>query len=199
MNSDSQQRAVELTDQQRDELARTVRAQKLEAKRVGFVQGGDDLVSQECLAVNIPAAAMGDVSCCGAKQVLMDEVREFTDAEGKPIQIRCSSSAVLEMTDAPIHLHAATLEYYIVLSGKGRMVLGSGEHERIERVQEGSVVLIQPGQAHGIASDDPNVPIKALLTFTPGLAPVSEPDYRDEQIIHARTSVRLRELEAAEN
>ena len=196
MNNEPQKRVVELTDQQRSDLAKKVRAQVLEANRIGFVQGGSDQISQECLKVVLPATADGEVSCCGAKVVLIDEVREFTDAEGNPVQIRCSSSAVLEMTDAPIHLHAGTLEYYVVLAGKGRMVLGTGENERVEKVEEGSVVLIQPGQAHGIASDDPNVPIRALLTFTPGLAPVSEPDFRDEEIIRARTSDRLRELDA---
>lgn len=197
MNTDPEKRVFELTDQQRSDLARNVRAQKLEATRIGFIPGNENGVSQECLHVSIPTDAAGQVSCCGAKHVLVDEVREFTSVEGSPVQIRCSSSAILEMTDAPIHVHAETLEYYIVLSGKGRMVLGTGQNEQVENVQEGSVILIQPGQAHGIASDDPNVPIRALLTFSPGLAPVSAAEYRDEEILHARTSERLRELDAS--
>ena len=199
MNSDPKHRVFELTDQQRRDLAQKVDAKKLQATRIGFVQGDAAEASQECLHVEIPTDTNGEVSCCGAKQVLIDEVREFTDADGNPIQIRCSSSAILEMTDAPVHVHAETLEYYIVLAGKGRMVLGTGEQERIEPVQEGSVILIQPGQPHGIASDDPRVPIKALLTFTPGLAPVTAPEYRDEEIVHARTSERLKKLDAANN
>ena len=90
------------------------------------------------------------------------------------------------MTDASIHLHASTLEYYVILAGSGKMVLGQGESERVVPFREGSVILLPPGQAHGIVSDDPAKPIQALLTFTPGLAPVSQPDYRDEQILHAR-------------
>ena len=128
MDAAPQKHIVELTDQQRSELAKKVRAQVLEANRIGFVRGDDDQVTQECLKVDIPAAADGEVSCCGAKVVLVDEVREFTDKDGNPVQVRCSSSAVLEMTDAPVHVHAGTTEYYIVLAGKGRMVLGSGEH-----------------------------------------------------------------------
>jgi quercetin dioxygenase-like cupin family protein len=76
------------------------------------------------------------------------------------------------------------------------MVLGQGESERIVPVKEGSVILLPPGQAHGVVSDDPETPVKALLTFSPGLAPVSQPEFRDEAILHARTSERIEELEA---
>lgn len=162
---------------------------------MGFALRGSEAVTSECLVADIPGSPAGEVSCCGAKDFLIDEIREFMDAEGKPVQIRCASSAVLEMTDAPVHFHAATLEYYIILAGSGKMVLGQGESERIVPVKEGSVVLLPPGEPHGIASDDPEVPIKALLTFSPGLAPVSQPDYRDEEIVYARSSERIKELE----
>jgi mannose-6-phosphate isomerase-like protein (cupin superfamily) len=152
-------------------------------------------VTNQCLVAEIPGTPAGEVSCCGAKDFLIDEIREFTDPEGQPVRVRCASSAILEMTDAPIHLHASTLEYYVILSGSGKMVLGQGDSEVILPVKEGSVVLLPPGQPHGIASDDPAVPVKALLTFTPGLAPVSQPDFRDEAIIHARTSERIKEIE----
>jgi len=73
-------------------------------------------------------------------------------------------------------------------------ILGSGEEEHVVDVQQGSVILLPAGQPHGIVSDDPDVPIRALLTFTPGLAPKDKPEFRDEKIIHLRTSDRLREL-----
>lgn len=196
MDQESKNRQVELTDQERAALSGKMHAKILDARQVGFALRGSDEVTSQCLAAEIPGTPAGEVSCCGAKDFLIDEIREFTDPEGQPIQVRCASSAILEMVDAPIHRHAATLEYYIILSGSGKMVLGQGDSEQVVPVKEGSVVLLPPGQAHGIASDDPDVPIKALLTFTPGLAPVSQPDFRDEAIVHPRTSERLRELGA---
>ena len=137
----------------------------------------------------------GEVSVCGAKTILIQELRQFETANGKTKDVQCATAAVLEMTDSPVHVHASTLEYYIVLSGQGKFILGSDENERIVDVQQGSVVLLTPGQPHGILSDDPDVPIRALLTFTPGLAPKDEPEFRDEKVIHARTSDRLREIQ----
>ena len=98
------------------------------------------------------------------------------------------------MTDSPVHVHASTLEYYIVLSGSGKFILGAGPNERIVNVQQGSVVLLPPSQPHGVVSDDPNVPVRALLTFTPGIAPKEEREFRDEKVIHSRASDRLREI-----
>lgn len=196
MKSESENRSVELSDQERAVLSQKMRAQALESRRIGFALRGSEDVSSQCLVAEIPGTPAGEVSCCGAKDFLIDEIREFTDSVGRSIQVRCASSAILEMTDSPIHLHAATVEYYVILSGRGRMVLGQGESERVVRVQGGSVVLLPPGQPHGIASDDPDVPIKALLTFTPGLAPVSQPEFRDEAIIHARASERIKEIES---
>lgn len=196
MHKRSRPGGVALSDQERALLARDMRAQILDAQRLGFSLRGSEEVTSQCLVAEMPDTPAGEVSCCGAKDFLIDEIREFMDSEGKPVQVRCASSAILEMTDAPIHFHASTLEYYIILSGSGKMVLGRGASEKIVSVQEGSVVLLPPGQPHGIVSDDPELPIKALLTFSPGLAPVSEPDYRDEEIVYARTSERLKELEA---
>lgn len=173
-----------------------MQAQALAARRIGFALRGSDAVTAQCLVAKIPGTPDGELSCCGSKDFLIDEIREFTDRNGLPVTVRCASSAFLEMTDAPIHLHASTLEYYIILSGSGRMVLGQGESEKIIAVQQGSVVLLPPGQAHGIVSDDPAVPVRALLTFSPGLAPVSQPEYRDEAIIHARTSARIKAIES---
>ena len=168
----------------------------LEARRVGFALRGSEEVGSECLVAEMPDTPAGDVSCCGAKDFLIDEIREFIDSDGRPVEVRCASSAILEMTDAPVHKHAATLEYYVVLSGSGKMVLGQGASERVVAVREGSVILLPPGQAHGIVSDSPEVPVKALLTFSPGLAPVSQPDFRDEAIIYPRTSERMKQITA---
>ena len=196
MKHNSQKRQLELTDAERAAMAKEMHAKIPEARRIGFALRGSEQVSSDCLVSEMPDSPAGEVSCCGAKDFLIDEIREFTDSEGQPVPVRCASSAILEMTDAPVHKHAATLEYYIVLAGSGKMVLGQGASERIVPVSEGSVILLPPGQAHGIASDDPEVPVKALLTFTPGLAPVSQPDFRDEAIVHARTSERIKMLEA---
>ena len=43
---------------------------------------------------------------------------------------------------------------------------------------------------------DPKFPIRAMLTFTPGLAPAEEPEFRDEEVVHMRASERLREIQA---
>ncbi len=197
MNQKSSQRSHELSDETRAALSEKMQAQVVEGRRLGFALRDNEAVTSQCLVADMPGTPAGEVSCCGSKDFLIDEVREFTDPDGQPVQVRCASSAILEMTDAPVHRHAATLEYYIILGGSGRMVLGQGESERIVPVREGSVVLLQPGQAHGIVSDDPAVPIKALLTFSPGLAPVSQPEYRDEAIVHARTSERIQQIEQA--
>ena len=194
MDKASGDRAVELSDEKREKLGEALEARVLEARRVGFALRGSEEVGSECLVAEMPDTPAGDVSCCGAKDFLIDEIREFIDSDGRPVEVRCASSAILEMTDAPVHKHAATLEYYVVLSGSGKMVLGQGASERVVAVREGSVILLPPGQAHGIVSDSPEVPVKALLTFSPGLAPVSQPDFRDEEIVHARTSERISEL-----
>ena len=126
--------------------------------------------------------------------MLIEELRQFTTPDGNR-EIRCASVAVLEMTDSPVHVHASTQEHYIVLSGNGKLILGSGADERVVDVKQGSVILIPPGQPHGITSNDSKIPVRAMLTFTPGLAPKNEPEFRDEKIIHARASDRLREIQ----
>ena len=188
------QRLTELTDQQRADLTNQLDARSLAAVSIGFAQHGEDTIADQCLVVDIPGTPAGEVSVCGAKDFLIDEVRRFTDADGHAVDVRCASSAVLEMTDSPVHVHCCTLEYYIVQAGKGKMILGNEPHERVVEVQQGSVIVLPPGQAHGIVSDDPNIPVQALLIFTPGLAPVEQPGFRDEKIVFARTSERLSQI-----
>ena len=185
----------ELSDAEREQLKRTLRAQAIDAKHLGYLLAGSNSPTTECLVANMAGVSTSEVSVCGAKTILIEELRKFETANDKTKDIQCAAAAVLEMTDSPVHVHASTLEYYIVLSGQGKFILGSGDSERIVDVQQGSVVLLPPGQPHGIVSDDPNVPIRALLTFTPGLAPKDEPEFRDEELIHARTSDRLREIQ----
>ena len=187
-------RSTELTDEERAALANRLDAHSLTAAHIGFAQRGKDTIADECLVVDIPGTPAGEVSVCGAKDFLIDEVRRFTDADGHAVDVRCSSSAVLEMTDSPVHVHDHTLEYYIVQAGKGKMILGNEPNEKVVEVQEGSLIVLPPGQAHGIVSDDPSVPVKALLVFTPGLAPKDQPEFRDEKILFARTSERLRQI-----
>lgn len=189
-------RSIALSDEVRSRLSQAIHTKTLEARRVGFARRDNQEITQQCVTANIPKQPAGELSVCGAKDFLIDEIREFTNSDGKVTQVRCASSAVLEMTDSPIHIHEATLEYYIVLAGSGKMVLGQGPEERVVPIETGSVILIPPGQAHGVASDDPETPIKALLTFTPGMAPLNQAAFRDEAILHNRATTRLRELGA---
>ena len=185
----------ELSDAEREELKRTLQTQAIDAKHLRYLLAGSNSPTTECLVANMAGVSTSEVSVCGAKTILIEELRKFETANDKTKDIQCAAAAVLEMTDSPVHVHASTLEYYIVLSGQGKFILGSGDSERIVDVQQGSVVLLPPGQPHGIVSDDPNVPIRALLTFTPGLAPKDEPEFRAEKVIHARTSDRLRGIQ----
>lgn len=190
----NQDRPTELTDAERESLGQAMHARRLVAERIGYALRGDERVTDECLVAEVPGSPAGEVSVCGAKDFLIDEVRRFTSEDGETVEVRCASTAVLEMTDSPVHVHAATTEYYLVLGGRGRMILGEGATERVVEIQQGSVILLTPGQPHGVVSDDPAVPVKALLTFTPGLAPKESPEYRDERIVYPRASQRLKEL-----
>lgn len=194
MSASDEQRTTELSNQEREQLAKSLAARSPKAINVGYSLFDAAEVSSECVVASFDDPSLGEVSVCGAKNVLVEQTRRFDLPDGETQLIRCASVAVLEMTDSPIHVHQSTLEHYMVLSGVGQFVLGQGQQERVVEVQPGSVVLIPPGQPHGIVSSDPTVPIKALLTFTPGLASKDQPNFRDEEIIHLRTSERLRQL-----
>ena len=191
----TQKRPIELSDSQREALKQTMQTRVSDAKHLGYFLAGTDTPTELCLVAEMLEVATGEVSVCGAKTVLIEELRQFESEQGQSREVRCAAAAVLEMTDSPVHVHASTLEYYIVLSGSGKFILGAGPNERIVNVQQGSVVLLPPGQPHGIVSDDTNVPVRALLTFTPGIAPKEEREFRDEKVIHSRASDRLREIE----
>lgn len=190
---------TELSDAERERLKQSLQARSLDAKHLGFLSDGGETATRQCVVAQIPDKANaepGDVSVCGAKTMLIEELRQFATTDGGTKEVRCASVAVLEMTDSPVHMHASTMEHYIVLSGNGKFILGAGADERVVDVQQGSVILIPPGQAHGIVSADPEIPIRAMLTFTPGLAPKDEPEFRDEEVVHTRASNRLREIES---
>ncbi|MFM2090073.1 MAG: hypothetical protein RLZZ127_562 [Planctomycetota bacterium] len=52
-------------------------------------------------------------------------------------------------------------------------------------------LLIPPGTEHGLCSDDPAVPLRVVMTFAPGLAPVAHERWRDERIVHPAASARI--------
>jgi len=188
---------TELSDMEREQLKQTLQTRSLDAKHLGYLLADAETPSTQCVVAQLPDRVSTDpgvVSVCGAKTMLIQELRQFTTPSGNR-EIRCASVAVLEMTDSPVHVHASTHEHYIVLSGNGKMILGSDADERVINVKQGSVILIPPGQPHGITSNDPKIPIRAMLTFTPGLAPKDEPEFRDEKVVHVRASDRLREIQ----
>lgn len=185
----------QLSDQERVELVETLDVKLLEGKSLGFALRNSQAYSKRATVAQIPksSSAGAVLSVCGLKDFLIDEYREFQTDGGVSVVIRCAHVAVLEMQDAPIHVHAQTHEQYIVLSGNGKMILGAGWLERVIDVGPGTIINLPPHEPHGIVSND-DTPIKALLIFTPGLASKEEPKYRDERILHDRTSTRLKEL-----
>ncbi len=156
---------------------------------MGFKVRGQE--PQEAPLAMIPQSlANADVSVCGVKGFMIDETREFINAEGQPEVVDCASIAALEITDSPVHVHGVTHEVYTILKGTGKMILGN----KVVDVQEGNVITLPPGVEHGLVSDDPAIPVKVLLSFKPGLAPKTKPEFRDEAIIAERTSEQVRLL-----
>ncbi len=176
-------------------LSAMLKAQHVPAASQGFAIRGQNLEAGPVMA-HIPGTMIGaELSVCGLKGFMIDEYRQFTAADGSTITIPCAAVAVLEMVDSPVHVHAATQEVYVILEGIGWMVLGQGESERMVEVGPGSVILLPAKQQHGIYSKGG---VKALLTFTPGLAPKDQPDYRDEGIVYPSTKKRLAVLRRRE-
>jgi uncharacterized protein YjlB len=121
---------------------------------------------------------------------MIDETRRFHRTDGTSEDVDCASVAALDIVDSPVHMHGVTQEVYTILNGKGKMVLG----DQVVDVAEGSVIVLPTGVEHGLASDDPDHPVKVLLSFTPGIAPKSKPEFRDEAIVYERTTKRLAQL-----
>lgn len=157
---------------------------------LGFLARGADLKSG-AVAVRLPEILTdAERSVCGVKAFLIDERREFRDHDGSTTVVDCARVAALDIVDSPVHVHGETIETYLILAGKGRMVLG----DRVEPVGPGSFILIPPGVPHGLCSDDPHIPMRVMMTFAPGLAPVSQERWRDEKIVYGQASQRIRQL-----
>ncbi len=127
-----------------------------------------------------------DVSVCGVKGFMTDEVRVFDDGTGGEEQVNCAAIACLEIMDSPIHVHGETVETYIILSGAGKMLVG----DEVVELSQGVVVTLPPGVRHGACSMG-ETPLKVLMTFSPGLAPKELPAYRDEKILEPSTRAYL--------
>jgi mannose-6-phosphate isomerase-like protein (cupin superfamily) len=152
------------------------------SERVGFCVRGQEVVNGGVVS-QIPESLDGaDVSVCGVKGFMTDEIRDFDDGKGGTERVACAAVACLEITDSPLHVHGETLETYIILGGRGKMVVG----DRIVELREGTVVTLPPGVPHGACAEG-DAPLKVLMTFNPGLAPKQQPAYRDEKILEPST------------
>jgi len=121
----------------------------------------------------IPArASAARKSCCGYKEFLVDEVREFGAGKKKII---CSHIGVLNITDSPEHLHRHTTEIYQILSGSGKIFLDG----KPQRAEPGDLFVIHPGTAHRLAANNKKKGVNVLITFEPSIAPLGS-KYRDE-------------------
>lgn len=162
---------------------------KDKSRTIGFCIRGQDLEPGGVVA-DIPGTLDdAEISVCGVKGFMIDEVREFDVEGGEPVRVHCASVAALEITDSPVHKHGETQETYTILKGRGKMVLD----DRVVELREQSVVVLPPGVEHGLASDS-DQPMKVLMTFTPGMAPKQQLAFRDEKIIYPSSRERIDEL-----
>lgn len=186
------QQPRQLSDAERKELAEKLDIKTLDIKSetLGFKIRGQDLSIGAVVAKIPESLADADVSVCGVKGFMIDETRVFTRPDGSREAVDCAAVAALDIVDSPVHVHGYTQEVYVILGGSGEMLLG----ENVFNVQKGNVILIPPQVEHGLLSDSEE-PVKTLLTFTPGLAPKTQPDFRDEKIVYERTSERIQQLQ----
>jgi len=134
--------------------------------------------SMNAVVTTIPDDVTGaEKSVCGLKRFLVYERRVFNSGPEEK-HVDCSKVAVLDIVDSPVHVHGQTVETYHVISGSGVMVLG----EETIPVSANNYILIPPGVPHGMKSADGKA-VRVLMTFSPGLAPLSSQEYRDEKII----------------
>lgn len=156
------------------------------SERVGYCVRGQE-VGAGAVVTQIPDSLEGAaVSVCGVKGFMVDEVRDFDNGEGGLDRIACASVACLEIIDAPVHVHGDTVENYIILQGRGSMIVG----DKVIELREGTVVTLPPGVRHGACSTG-SEPLKVLMTFSPGMAPKEHPAYRDEKILAASTRAAI--------
>lgn len=182
----------QLTDAERVALRKELGGTKcLTAVSLGYGLRGQDNFGGEAVIAQLPESlADANISVCGAKGFLVDEMRSFKTAEGGTEAIRCAVVAALEIVDSPVHVHSMTLEVYLILAGEGLMIL----NDRVINVNPGKLIVIPPGVHHGLVSNFPDNPVKVLLTSSPGLAPKDFPSHRDEQIIADKTSIAISKL-----
>jgi len=161
------------------------------SRRLGYCVRGQEMKSGGVVSQIPESLKDADVSVCGVKGFMTDEMRAFEDGKGGEELVPCAAVACLEIADSPIHVHGETLETYIILSGRGQMVVG----DEVVELSQGTVVTLPPGVKHGACSAD-DTPIKVLMTFSPGLAPKQTPAYRDEKILNPSTRTYLAESAA---
>jgi mannose-6-phosphate isomerase-like protein (cupin superfamily) len=160
------------------------------SRTIGFCRRGSS-ERENAVISQIPDDLSGSpMSVCGVKGFLIDEIREFEDEKGKKHKVPCASVAALDIIDSPVHVHGETIETYLILAGFGKMVLD----QRVCDVKPGHIILVVPGAQHGLVSDDVKSPLKVLMTFHPGLAPIEMPAFRDEKIVYANASRRIVEI-----
>lgn len=154
------------------------------AKRVGFLPHGGSC-THGAVHAHAPSDASGaPMSVCGAKAILIEERRAFPRGDGSHVEVDCARVAALAIVDSPVHVHGETVETYWIRQGTGWMVL---DGERVA-VKPEDVIVIPPGVAHGLFSADPAFPVSVLIQFTPGLASIHDPDFRDERILAPHAS-----------
>ena len=159
-----------------------IKMSQLSAKTIGYCRRGEAIGSEPVVARILDDMQDQDVSFCGMKVFMIDEVREFTKDGSPPVTIACAIVATLEIVDSPLHVHSQTTETYTILEGEGQMVLA----DKVVDLKKGMVVAIPPGNQHGLASTTGS-PVKVLMTFSPGLAPKEHEAYRDEASLNIGT------------
>ncbi|MBI3618671.1 cupin domain-containing protein [Candidatus Peregrinibacteria bacterium] len=182
----------QLSDAERADLKKrlTTNSTALKSRSLGYKVRGQPLTGGAVVS-QVPASLENaDVSVCGVKGFMVDETIEFAKDDGSTEQVDCAHVASLDIADSPVHVHGVTHEIYEILTGKGQMVLD----DSVTDVAAGSIVVLPPGIVHGLASKDPEVPVRVLLHFSPSLAPKSKPEFRDEAILYERTSERIAQL-----
>ena len=149
------------------------------SRSLGFL-GSDESPRKEAIVSQIPQSLLAaGTSVCGLKSILIKELREF-EGEAGLVRLACAKVAVLDIEDSPVHVHGETTETYQILNGHGQMVLG----QDYLSVKEGDFILIPPGIPHGLKTAT-GEPVRVLMTFAPGIAPMTSPEFRDEHILAA--------------
>lgn len=157
--------------------------------RLGFTKPGDPL-AQGVIVTSLSQDEGGKQSVCGKEVILVEETVKHGDRG-----VHCAAMAILKIGDSPVHYHEYTTEYYFVLEGQGRMVLG----EAVVEVKSGNIIAIAPGQQHGLMSVMPGGrEVTVLIIFSPGLAPINEAEFRDETLIGKKASELVKELSPKE-